>query len=157
MSEKKKKKDTYDEIYERELEKVRSDMRDYRARRNKDKNDLLQFFIGLLMLAAGLFMIFQNLEVRSSWGSGLWHIGSYSMPNGLVFLPIIISIVMLFIMERKVFGWIVFGIGIVIILVAILMSTSIRWKTTNAYIFIIMFGLAAAGGAMVLRQLLKKD
>ena len=30
---------------------------------------LAKFFIGLVMLAVGLFMIFQNITVSSSWGS----------------------------------------------------------------------------------------
>lgn len=150
------KKDKND-IYQQELEKARRELQEYNDRKNRNKNDLLQFFVGLLMLAAGLFMIFQNLDVRSSWGTGFLHVGGYSLPNGLIFLPIIIGIVMLFLMDRKIFGWIVIAVGIIIVLAAVIMSVHIRWRTTNAYIFIVMFGLAAAGGAMVIRQLLKKD
>lgn len=150
-------KKTNNDIYQQELEKVRMELEEGKKQKNKNKNDLLQFFIGLLMLAAGLYMIFQNLNVQSTWGTGFLHIGGYSLPNGLIFLPIIIGIVMIFLMDRKVFGWIVIAVGIVIILTAVIMSVNIRWRTTNAYIFIAMFGLAAAGGAMVIRQLFKKD
>lgn len=150
------KKDKND-LYKQELEKARRELQEYNDRKNRNKNDLLQFFVGLLMLAAGLFMIFQNLDVRSSWGTGFLRLGGYSLPNGLIFLPIIIGIVMLFLMDRKVFGWIVIAVGIIIVLAAVIMSVHIRWRTTNAYIFIVMFGLAAAGGAMVIRQLFKKD
>ena len=150
---KKKKPDKYD----KELEKAYTELKAYNDKKNKNKNDLLQFFIGLLMLGAGLFMIFQNLDVRSSWGTGFWHIGSYSLPNGMVFLPILIGIVMLFLMDRKIFGWIVLSIGVLIVLVSVIMSVNIRWRTTNAYIFIIMFGFTMAGGGLVLRQLFKKN
>ncbi|MDE6787948.1 MAG: hypothetical protein K2J47_01325 [Ruminococcus sp.] len=150
------KKDKND-IYQQELERVRMELSEGKSHKNKAKNDLLQFFVGLLMLAAGLFMIFQNLDVRSSWGTGFLRLGGYSLPNGLIFLPIIIGIVMLFLMDRKVFGWIVIAVGIIIVLAAVIMSVNIHWRTTNAYIFIVMFGLAAAGGAMVIRQLFKKD
>lgn len=146
-----------DDIYQQELEKVRRELAEGREHKNKAKNDLIQFFCGLLMLAAGVFLIFQNLDVRSSWGTGFLRVGGYSLPNGLIFLPILIGIVMLFLMDRKVFGWIVLAVGLVIVLVAVIMSVNIRWRTTNAYVFIAMFGLAAAGGAMVIRQLLKKD
>lgn len=124
--------------------------------RKRNKSSLISFFAGLLMLSAGLFMIFQNLSIYSSWGmSSIFHIGSYGLPNGLIMLPLILSIAMLFIMERKIFGWIVFAIGIVIILAAVLMSVQIHWRTTNGYVFVCMFGLAAAGGAMVLRELFR--
>ena len=36
-----------------------------KSKKSKNKNDLLQFFAGLLMLAAGLYMIFQHIEIRN--------------------------------------------------------------------------------------------
>ncbi len=127
-------------------------------KRSRDHNDLRNFFIGLLMLGAGLFMILQNVGVRSSWGSGyFYHIGSWGMPNGLIMLPLLIGIVMLFLMDKKIFGWIVTGLGILFILLTVIMSVSIYWKTSNAYVFILMFGLTAAGGAMMLKVLFRKN
>lgn len=146
-----------DDVYQQELQKIREELREGKSKKSKAKNDLIQFFCGLLMLAAGVFLIFQNLDVRSSWGTGFLHVGGYSLPNGLIFLPILIGIVMLFLMDRKVFGWIVLSVGLVIVLAAVIMSVNIHWRSTNAYIFIAMFGLAVAGGAMVIRQLFKKD
>lgn len=145
--------------YDKELEEAYRELKDFNNKREKNKNDLLQFFLGLLMLAAGLFMIFQNLLITSSWGYGgyLLHIGSFNLPNGTIFIPLFIGIVMLFLMDRKIFGWIVVAVGIVIVLAAVLMSVQMRWKTTNAYMFVLMFGLTAAGGGLVIRQLFKKD
>ncbi|MBO5343200.1 MAG: hypothetical protein J6A57_01955 [Ruminococcus sp.] len=144
--------------YENELDKAYRDLRDYNDRRDKNRNDLLQFFVGLLMLAAGVFMIFQNLSIESTWGYGgyLFSFGGFNLPNGTVFVPLFIGIVMLFLMERKIFGWIFVAVGIVIILAAVLMSVRMHWIRTNAYMFVLMFGLTAAGGGLVLRQLFKK-
>lgn len=143
--------------YDKELEKAYEDLKRIDAESHKDRNELLRFFVGLLMFGAGLFMIFQNLVVTSSWGSGyIFHIGSFNLPNGMVMLPLIIGIAMLFLMDRKIYGWIVVALGIVIILAAVLMSVRLYWRTTSAYIFIIMFGLTAAGGAMMLRELFRK-
>lgn len=141
-----------------DMGKLYHDLKDYNDNREKNRNDLLQFFCGLLMLAAGLFMIFQNLSITSSWGmSGhLFSLGGFNLPNGTIFIPMFIGIVMLFLMDRKIFGWIVLAVGIIIVLAAVLMSVQMRWRTTNAYMFVLMFGLTAAGGALVLRQLFKK-
>ena len=89
---------------DKELEKMYRELRDLRETRdsmNNDRNDLLLFFVGLLMLAGGLFMIFNNLSVTSSWGGSFWHIGSFSFPNGMVMFPLIVGIAMLFLMKRK--------------------------------------------------------
>ena len=127
------------------------------AKRDSEGSRLLSFFIGLLMLAGGLFMIFQNINVSSNCGGYFFHIGSFHIANGMIMLPAIIGIGMLFLMRRKIFGWIVLAIGVVIILLSVLLTTHLAWRTTSAYIFIIMFGLTAAGAGMVLRELFRKD
>lgn len=143
--------------YDKELEKAYQELKDMEKERNRDKNDLLTFFAGLLMFGGGLFMILQNISVTSSWGSGyFYHIGSWGVPNGMIMLPVLIGIVMLFLMDRKIFGWVVTILGIVFILLTVIMSVKIVWRTTNAYMFILMFGLAAAGGGMMLRVLFRK-
>ncbi|MBR3760297.1 MAG: hypothetical protein IKK47_04825 [Ruminococcus sp.] len=155
---------------DKELEKIYEELREMNSslssssssssrRRISGKSEgdsLLGFFVGLLMLAGGLFMIFNNLYVSSSWGRGyIFHIGSFNIPNGMVMFPIVVGIAMLFLMERKVFGWVVVAIGIVIVLLSIMLSTQIHWRTTSAYVFIIMFGLTAAGAGLVIRELFR--
>lgn len=142
--------------YDKELEKAMAELREYENRSKKNKNELLNFFLGLIMFGAGLFLILQNARVTSSWGSGyFYHIGSWGVPNGLVVVPLIIGIMMLFIMDKKIFGWIFVVLGIVFILATIIMSVQIRWVNTSAYVFILMFGLVAAGGGLILRALFK--
>lgn len=144
--------------HDKELEKAYKDLRDFERDAHRNRNDLAAFFGGLLMFAAGLFLIFQNTAVTSGFGyGGFLHFGSYSLPNGLITVPLIIGIAMLFMMDRKIFGWVVVAIGIVIILVAIISSVHIHWRTSSLYMFILMFGLTAAGGGMMLRVLFRKD
>ncbi|MBQ2264720.1 MAG: hypothetical protein IJY06_10785 [Oscillospiraceae bacterium] len=142
---------------EDELERAYAVLEDMDRKKKKNKNDLLTFFAGLLMFAGGVFMILQNVIVRTSWGTSFYHIGSWNVPNGLIMLPVLIGIVMLFVMDRKIFGWIVFGLGILFILLTVIMSVSISWKTSNAYVFLLMFGLAAAGGGMLMKVLFSKN
>ena len=148
---------------DKELDKMYKDLLETsdsaRSSSKSEGNRLLTFFIGLLMLGGGLFMIFQNIEVTSSWGFGgyFFRIGNIGLPNGLIMLPIIAGIAMLFLMDRKIFGWVVLSIGIIIVLLSVMMTTHLRWHTTNAYVFIVMFGLVAAGGGMVLRELFRRD
>lgn len=147
---------------DKELEKIYQELREMNANTsnsssNDSGNDLLRFFIGLVLLAGGLFMIFNNLVVTSSWGTRgyIFHIGSMGIPNGMVMLPVIVGIGMLCLMKRKIFGWIVIAIGITIVLLSVLLSTHIHWRSTSAYIFIIMFGMTAAGAGLVLRELFR--
>ena len=123
---------------------------------NKEQNELLRFFGGMLLFGAGMFMIFQNLIVESSWGMGsVFHIGGYGLPNGTIMLPLLIGIALLFLCDRKLWGWMFIAVGIVIIIAAVLLSVSIVWRSSSAWVFIVMFGMAFAGGAMMLRELFR--
>lgn len=144
--------------YDKDLEKAYADLKDYNEKRNRNKNDLLTFFLGLLMFGGGLFMILQNTQVTNSFGYGhFYYIGSWGVPNGMVMLPVLIGIMMLFLMEKKLPGWIVTVLGIIFILFTIISNVRIHWATTSAYMFILMFGLVAAGGGLMLRILFRKD
>ena len=92
---------------------------------------------GILGMIAGAGMIVYGKKTLKV-GGGMYIIG------------------MLFMMERKIFGWIVLAIGIAIILASVFLTTHLYWKTTSAYTFIFMFGLTAAGAGLVIKQLFKK-
>ena len=126
------------------------------ARSGRDGNELLRFFGGLLLFGAGMFMIFQNLIISSSWGVGsIFRIGGFNIPNGTIMIPLLIGIALLFLCDRKLWGWMFISVGIVIILAAVLLSVSIQWRTSNGWVFFTMFALTIAGGAMMLRELFR--
>jgi ribonuclease BN (tRNA processing enzyme) len=63
----------------------------------------------------------------------------------------------LFLMEKKIFGWVVLSLGIIIVLLSVMMTTHLHWIRSSAFTFIVMFGMTAAGGAMVLKEVFRKD
>lgn len=120
-------------------------------KKNTGKNTLLQFFIGIFMVGIGIFMVFQNTYVTMNWVS--WHLGAFSVPTGVVSIPLFIGIGLLFYNSKSIINWIVAILGFLIILVTIIMSVSIIFKTTSLYVYVIMFGLIAAGVALLLKSL----
>ena len=176
MSEQKKTSidETYDKLYEEAesassggkkskpesaMEEILNGMDGARGTRKKEGNELLRFFCGLLLFGAGMFMIFQNLTVTSTLGGygggSLFRIGGINLPNGTIMIPLLIGIALLFLCDRKLWGWLFIAVGIVIILAAVLMSVSIQWHSSSAWTFIVMFGMAFAGGAMMIRELFR--
>ncbi|MBQ5334737.1 MAG: hypothetical protein J6Z45_02185 [Oscillospiraceae bacterium] len=139
------------------MDEILNGMDGARSARKKEGNELLRFFCGLLLFGAGMFMIFQNLTVTSTWGYGgsIFRLGGINIPNGTIMIPLLIGIALLFLCDRKLWGWLFIAVGIVIILAAVLMSVSIQWHTSSAWNFIIMFGMAFAGGAMMIRELFR--
>lgn len=149
----------YEEIEQnakKEQREISSKMTETVTKKNKEQNELLRFFGGMLLFGAGMFMIFQNLIVESSWGMGsIFRIGGYGIPNGTIMIPLLLGIALLFLLDRKLWGWLFITVGIVIILAAVIMSVSVRWRTSSAWMFFIMFALTMAGGSMMLRELFR--
>lgn len=127
----------------------------YKTPPKHESNVLLQFVIGLLLLGVGLFWIFQSVNVSSGFGS-FYSIGRWSAPNGTVIIPLLIGIVMLFVMEKKIFGWIVSGIGAAVILISIITSVRLHFNGGSLFNYVLMFGFTAVGSGLVLKSLFKK-
>ncbi|MBP0958997.1 MAG: hypothetical protein J5992_02615 [Oscillospiraceae bacterium] len=125
---------------------------------HKTKNELLMFFIGLILLGAGLFWLFQRTSVATvGIFSGGLLFGNIMIPTGVVLIPLIIGIILLFFLEdKRIIGWIVTVIGLIVVILSILMSVRISFERTSLFEFICMFGFIAAGTGLLLRTIFRK-
>lgn len=125
---------------------------------HKTKNELLMFFIGLVLLGAGLFWLFQRTSVATvGIFSGGLLFGNIMIPTGVVLIPLILGIILLFFLEdKRIIGWIVTVVGLIIVILSILMSVRISFERTSLFEFICMFGFIAAGTGLLLRTLFRK-
>lgn len=112
------------------------------------KNDLLRFFIGLILLGVGIFSMLQVVTVQSSWYT--WRIGSFAVPTGAITIPLLIGIAMLFFNSKSIAGWIVTVISVAFIVVTIIMSVRIEFQRTSMFVFILIFGAIFAGAGLLL-------
>ena len=125
---------------------------------HKTKNELLMFFIGLILLGTGLFWLFQRTSVATvGIFSGGLLFGNIMIPTGVVLIPLILGIILLFFLEdKRIIGWIVTVIGLIVVILSILMSVRISFERTSLFEFICMFGFIAAGTGLLLRTLFRK-
>lgn len=125
---------------------------------HKTKNELLMFFIGIILLGAGLFWLFQRTSVATvGIFSGGLLFGNIMIPTGVVLIPLILGIILLFFLEdKRIIGWIVTVIGLIVVILSILMSVRISFERTSLFEFICMFGFIAAGTGLLLRTLFRK-
>ena len=121
----------------------------------REKGNLLTFFVGVLIFGLGAFLIFQNTTVSSSFG--LSRMIGFDPPFGLVLLPLIIGIIVLFFNEKSVLGWLLVIFGVLIILLGILMGLQITFRRTTLFIAILMYGMTAAGIGITLKGLFGKS
>lgn len=133
------------------------EMPDYNYRRRRPSNNsVLCFFLGIVFFFVGVYLITQNTILTMNF-SVYSDITGFNTPFGLVLLPLIIGVGILFFDSKNIFGWIVFVIGILIILLGILMGLNIRFKSISLFEGILMFSLTAAGAGLFLRSVLGKN
>ena len=132
-------------------------LKETEGKSSASSGSLMQFLVGLILLGAGLFWIFQSVSVSTGYGYGyLFGIGGVHIPGGTVIIPLLIGILMLFLMEKKIYGWIVIAIGVAIILLSVIMSVHLHFRGGSLFNYIMMFSLTLVGGGLVLKNLFKK-
>ena len=122
--------------------------------KKRSENELLQFFIGVVLIGVGLFMLSKRVMVHSSWY--IWRIGGFDLSSGTVTIPLIIGIIWYFFNNKSVFAKVLIVLGILFIVATIIMSVRINFVTTSMFDYILIFGMTAAGSGLLLKTLFKK-
>lgn len=122
----------------------------------KAKNELLQFLAGLAMLIAGLFIFSQKVMVSSGFFGYGFNIGGFRLGNGLIMVPFIIGIVWMFASEGSVAAKLFTAAGVLIIVVAVIMTTHISLVYTTLYEWVVILVLIFGGAGLLARILFAK-
>lgn len=117
----------------------------------KKERNSMDLILGILIIGAGLFFLLQQTDVTMSLGSFRFFNWGFALPSGLIVIPLIIGVIMLAFNPKNVVGKVVTALGGVIIVAAIIMSTTIRFRTTSMYNYVIMLILIAVGAGFLLK------
>lgn len=127
---------------------------------HKAGRDLALFLAGIAMCAGGIYLFLSNVDVETRlWGtgSGVSYWGLFKgngIPSGMITIPLIIGIVMLFFAPKSFWSKLVTVLGMLVILLGVISSTSFRFRSTSAFNYVLMVVLIFGGFAMVMRILL---
>ena len=99
--------------------------------KKRSENELLQFFIGIVLIGVGLFMLSKRVMVHSSWY--IWRIGGFDLSSGTVTIPLIIGIIWYFFNNKSIVPKILIVLGIIFIVATIIMSVRINFVTTSMF------------------------
>lgn len=104
------------------------------------------FLFGLALSIAGGYLIMNQTQVTS----GYWNwFGTNTF--GLTLVPLIIGIGLLFFNGKSIFGWLLAGGGLVIILTGVITNLSVYFRQTSLFNVILMLTLFAAGLGLMAR------
>lgn len=121
-----------------------------------------QFFLGLLMMGCGFYLLLGNIIVSSGFLQGgmlHWTAGnvipfSGSLNSGVLFIPMMAGIAFIFYNGRSSLGWFLFVIPLIAMIVGVIATLSIRIQSMTAFSAIVIFTLAFGGLGLFLKSLL---
>ncbi len=105
-----------------------------------------RFFLGLVMMVGGGYLLLDNIQVSSGFGLGyrLWSFGGVGITGGMVLLPFIFGIGMIFYSSRNVIGWLLAGASLVMLVFGVISQTSFQFRYMSAFelltILVLLFG-----------------
>lgn len=121
------------------------------------------FFIGLIMMCGGFYMLFNAIVVTSKFGLGYrlysFHAmgGAFSLTGGMVLIPFLFGVGMVFFNARNILGWILALGSLVALVFGVISSINFVFKPMTAFELIVILVLCVGGLGLFLRSLKALD
>ncbi|MFO0725536.1 MAG: hypothetical protein U1E65_17260 [Myxococcota bacterium] len=114
------------------------------------RGGLLPFLLGLAAVGGGGYLFLDRVTVYG----GFWSFaGSGGSSFGLLLIPVMVGIALLFYNGKSAFGWVLFVGGLAAILLGIITNLQVHFQQTSLVGTLIILGLIAGGVGMIIRSL----
>lgn len=117
--------------------------------RNKKASDFIEFYMGILLIVAGLFFLLSKAIVHSGF-YGI-SIGSLNISTGIIVIPLMIGIIWLVNNPKSIFARLITIAGAIFIIGSIIINIRISFTTTSMLDYVIMMVLMAGGIGLILK------
>ena len=119
------------------------------AENKRKPTDTIEFYIGIVLIFAGIFFLLSKAVVRSSWLT--FTVGGVNVSTGLIVIPLMFGVAWLFYNPKSFVAKMITVFGAIAIIGAIILSLRITFTTTSLFDYLIMILLIASGTGMLLR------
>jgi hypothetical protein len=106
-----------------------------------------RFFLGLGMFIAGAYLLLSAIQVTNNFyfGYGLFSVGGFQITSGIIFIPFMIGVGMLFFNSSNIIGWLLAVGSVLLMIIGVISSTHLSLRPMSAFELIMITGLLAGG------------
>lgn len=118
---------------------------------------ITMFFVGLVMMVAGGYLFLDSILVRHNFGlgQGLFSMGGFRLTSGMVLIPFMFGIAMIFYNAKNIFGWILAIASLVMLAAGVISSIQFSFQHMSAFQLIMILALGLGGLGLFLGSLKK--
>lgn len=100
-----------------------------------------RFFIGLIMFIGGGYLLLDAIQVNY----GGFYVGRFQLTSGIILIPFMIGVGMLFFNSSNYIGWLLAIASIVLLIFGVISSTHFSLRPMSAFELILILTLLVGG------------
>lgn len=113
------------------------------------------FFIGLIMMCSGFYMLLNAIVIRANFGFGarIYSMGSFGITSGMIMIPFIFGVGMIFYNAKSTLGWILTVGSAVALIFGVISNIHFSMQRMSAFDLIVILVLAFGGIGLFMKSL----
>lgn len=113
------------------------------------------FLLGLIMMIGGGYMLLNGIVVRPNlgFGSRMFGIGGFPITSGMVLIPFMFGVGMIFYNARNWIGWILAAGALVALVFGVIANMTLELARMSAFDLLVILILCVGGLGLFLRSL----
>lgn len=113
------------------------------------------FLIGLAMIIGGGYLLLNSIVIRPNFGLGarVFGIGGVPITSGMVLIPFMFGVGVIFYNARNWIGWILAGGSLLALIFGVIANMTLQMARMSAFDLIIILVLLVGGLGLFLRSL----
>lgn len=115
-----------------------------------------RFIIGLVMFIAGGYIFLESVQVHSGmhWGGGaMFNVGGFGVTSGMILVPFILGVGIIFYNSRNPIGWLLSGGALVALTFGLITSVQFRFQHMSLFSLLTIIVLLVGGAGLLLSSL----
>ncbi|WP_448247971.1 hypothetical protein [Thalassotalea agariperforans] len=117
------------------------------------------FFIGLIMMCGGFYLLLNAITVTSSFGMGsrLYHISGFGtgfgLTGGMIMIPFIFGVGLIFYNAKNIIAWLLTLGSLTALIFGVISTVRFSLRTMTSFDLIVILVLSVGGLGLFLRSL----
>ena len=115
-----------------------------------------RFFLGIAMLCGGIYLLLNAITVTGHYGGfggRLYRFGGFPITTGMVLIPFMFGVGIMFYDSRKWYGWLLAGGSLLALVFGVISSIHFQFARMSAFDIIVILVLAVGGLGLLLGSL----